>query len=110
MAIDAGDKNYVKNVLFEDVRVESIQEGRLFHLNVRFNKKYDKQPGQLIDGVTFRNIVYQGMGENPSWMQGLDRDRTVRNVTFDNVVVNGKRMTDLSGWRTNEYVENVTIK
>lgn len=110
MAIDAGDKNYVKNVLFEDVRVESIQEGRLFHLNVRFNKKYDKQPGQLIDGVTFRNIVYQGMGENPSWMQGQDRDRTVRNVTFDNVVVNGKRMTDLSGWQTNEYVENVTIK
>ena len=29
MAIDCGDKNLVRNVLFEDIRVESIQEGRL---------------------------------------------------------------------------------
>jgi len=53
MAIDAGDRNRVKNILFEDIRVESIQEGRLFHINVRFNGKYDKQPGQSIDGVNF---------------------------------------------------------
>lgn len=55
MAIDAGDRNRVKNILFEDIRVESIQEGKLFHINIRFNPKYDKQPGQSIDGVTFRN-------------------------------------------------------
>ena len=27
MAIDAGDRNRVKNILFEDIRVESIQRG-----------------------------------------------------------------------------------
>jgi hypothetical protein len=37
MAIDAGDRNRVKNILFEDIRVESIQEGKLFHINIRFN-------------------------------------------------------------------------
>ena len=60
------DRNRVKNILFEDIRVESIQEGKLFHINIRFNPKYDKQPGQSIDGVTFRNITYNGVGENPS--------------------------------------------
>ena len=110
MAIDAGDRNRVKNILFEDIRVESIQEGRLFHINVRFNGKYDKQPGQSIDGVTFRNITYNGVGENPSLIKGLDKDRMVRDVIFENVVVNGKKMKDLSGFITNEYIERIEVK
>lgn len=110
MAIDAGDKNKVKNILFEDIRVESIQEGRLFHINVRFNEKYDKQPGQSIDGVTFRNIIYNGTGENPSLIKGLDKERMVKNVTFENVVINGEKMKELKGFITNEYVEDLEVK
>lgn len=110
MAIDAGDKNKVKNILFEDIRVESIQEGRLFHINVRFNEKYDKQPGQSIDGVTFRNIIYNGAGENPSLIKGLDKERMVKNVTFENVVINGEKMKELKGFITNEYVEDLEVK
>lgn len=110
MAIDAGDRNRVKNILFEDIRVESIQEGKLFHINIRFNPKYDKQPGQSIDGVTFRNITYNGVGENPSLIKGLDKERMVRNITFENVVVNGKKIKDLKGFITNEYIEGIKIK
>ena len=33
MAVDCGDKNLVRKILFEDIRVENIQEGRLFHIN-----------------------------------------------------------------------------
>ncbi|WP_294544092.1 glycosyl hydrolase family 28 protein [uncultured Bacteroides sp.] len=110
MAIDAGDKNTVKNVLFEDIRVESIQEGRLFHINVRFNEKYDKQPGSGIENVTFRNIIYNGIGENPSLIKGLDKTRMVKRVTFDNVVINGEKMKDLKGFITNEFIENIKVK
>ena len=110
MAIDAGDRNRVKNILFEDIRVESIQEGKLFHINIRFNPKYDKQPGQSIDGVTFRNITYNGVGENPSLIKGLDKERMVRNITFENVVVNGEKIKDLKGFITNEYIEGIKIK
>lgn len=91
MAIDAGDRNRVKNILFEDIRVESIQEGRLFHINVRFNGKYDKQPGQSIDGVTFRNITYNGVGENPSLIKGLDKDRMVRDVILRTLWLMGRK-------------------
>lgn len=110
MAIDCGDKNLVRNVLFEDIRVESIQEGRLFHLNIRFNKKYDKAPGGGIEDVTFRNITYDGVGENPSLIKGIDSNRKVKNVLFENVMINGQRMADLKGFVTNEFIENVRVK
>lgn len=110
MAIDCGDKNLVRNVLFEDIRVENIQEGRLFHLNIRFNKKYDKAPGGGIEDITFRNITYDGVGENPSLIKGIDSNRKVKNVLFENVMINKQRMTDLKGFVTNEFIENVRVK
>lgn len=110
MAVDCGDKNLVRNILFEDIRVESIQEGRLFYVKVRFNPKYDKQPGSGIDGITFRNITYTGIGENPSLIEGLDKDRMVKNVTFENVVINGERMKGLEGFSTNEFIKGIKIK
>ena len=110
MTVDAGDKNLVRNVLFEDVRVENIQEGRLFYLRVRFNEKYDRQPGRGIEGVTFRNIRYDGLGESPSLMKGLDVARKVKGVTFENVWIGGKKMNGLDGWETNGFVEDVTVR
>lgn len=110
MTVDCGDKNQVRNVLFEDIRVENIQEGRLFYVKVRFNEKYDKQPGSGIEGITFRNITYTGIGENPSLLQGLDKERTVQNVTFENVVINGERMKDLKGIVTNDIIKGIKIK
>lgn len=110
MAVDCGDKNLVRNILFEDIRVESIQEGRLFHVRVRFNPKYDKQPGRGIENVTFRNITYNGVGENPSLIQGLDAERMVRNVTFENVVINGNRMKNLKDFVTNEFIKDIRVK
>ena len=98
------------NILFEDIRVENIQEGRLFYVKVRFNEKYDKQPGSGIEGITFRNITYTGIGENPSLIQGLDKERTVQNVTFENVVINGERMKDLKGIVTNDFIKGIKIK
>lgn len=107
MTVDCGDKNHARHILFENIRVESIQEGCLFYVKVRFNEKYDKAPGSGIDGLTFRNVTYTGLGENPSLIEGLDEEHTVKNVTFENVVVNGKVMDSLEGVRTNGFVREV---
>lgn len=109
MTIDAGDRNLVRNVLFEDIRVENIQEGRLFTLKVRFNEKYDHEPGRGIENVTFRNITYYGTDENFSLIQGYDEKRKVRNVTFENVILNGKKMVDVNDFQMNKFVENVKV-
>ena len=77
---DSPTGEVIENLIFRniDIRVESIQEGRLFYVKVRFNGKYDKVPGNSIDGITFRNITYTGIGENPSVIEGLDKERTVK--------------------------------
>lgn len=110
MNIDCGDKNIVRNVLFEDIRVESIQEGRLFCLKVLYNPKYNKAPGNSIEEITFRNITYDGVGENPSLIKVIDENHSVRNITFENVVINGKRMKDVNEFITNEFIKDIKVK
>lgn len=110
MTIDVGDRNLVRRVLFEDIRVESIQEGRLINVNVRFNDKYDHAPGRGIEDVTFRNITYNGIGENPSILKGYDKERKVKNILFENIIINGKRIDDINYFTTNEFIEGVTVK
>lgn len=110
MAVDCGDKNLVRKILFEDIRVESIQEGRLFHINVRFNSKYDKQPGRGIEDITFRNITYNGVGENPSLLKGFDQECSAKNIIFDNVMINGVKMKNTDDFITNEYIKKITVK
>lgn len=89
MNIDCGDKNRVRNVLLEDIRVENIQEGLLFCIKVMFNPKYNKAPERKISDITFRNISYTGVGENVSLIRGYDKNSN--NVAFKNIMVNGKK-------------------
>lgn len=108
--IDCGDKNRVRNVLFEDIRVENIQEGRLFCIKVLFNPKYNKAPGGKVSGVAFRNITYTGVGENISLIHGYDKNNNVENVTFENIVINGKRLMNLDMFSLNEFAEGILVK
>lgn len=110
ITIDAGDRNLVRRVLFEDIRIENIQEGRLFTVNVRFNDKYDHAPGRGIEDVVFRNITYNGVGENRSVVMGYSKKNRVKNVLFDNVMINGEKMKDINGFISNEFVEGIKIK
>lgn len=110
MTIDVGDRNLVRDVLFEDIRVESIQEGRLFTINVRFNEKYDHEPGRGIENVVFRNIRYQGVGENPSIIRGYDAGRLVKNVLFENVRINGVPLRNTDDFLKNEFIEGIVVK
>lgn len=112
MAINVGDHNLARNILFEDIRVENIQEGQLFHLRVMYNPKYNTGPGKGIENITFRNITYTGFNENPSVIEGYDTQRIITNITFENIVINGKKITSLENLNIekNEFVKNIAIK
>jgi polygalacturonase len=94
LAISAGDTNTVRNILFDDVRVDHIQEGKLFNVRTVYNAKYNTSPGLLVDGVRFRNIRFTGAGwASPSTVSGLAADRPVRNISFENVTIAGRKLT-----------------
>lgn len=94
LAINVGDDNYVKNVLFDDIRIENINNGCLVQVKVAYNQKYCTAPGRGVENVTFRNVKYDGEMPNISLIAGYDEQRTVKNITFDGLVINGKKIYD----------------
>lgn len=97
MAISAGDSNLVRNITFEDVRVENIKEGMLFNFHVGYNEKYNTSPGRGIENVLLRHVRFTGNGTwSPSVIAGYDASRRVRHVVLDDVVVGGKKLTATS--------------
>ena len=111
MAINVGDHNLARRITFENIRVENIQEGQLFHLRVMYNEKYNTGPGRGVEQIVFRNIRYTGDKDaNPSVLRGYGPDRLVQGVRFENVEVRGERLGSMDYFRTNEYVRDVTIE
>lgn len=92
MAINAGDFNLVRNVRYEDMRIEDFEEGQLLNLRIINNKKYNTGPGRAIEHIYFKNIHYNGTSEAVSTISGLDKTHTVNDITFDNLILNGKKV------------------
>lgn len=111
MAISCGDLNLIRDILFEDVRVEDVQEGKLFHVEVMFNEKYNTAPGRGIRNVTFRNVSCDDIpGLSPSSVKGYDSGYYVDSVFFENVRIGGRRMKSLEGVETNGFIRNIIIR
>jgi len=112
MTINVGDHNLAQNITFEDIRVEHIQEGQLFHLRVMYNQKYNTGPGRGVKNITFRNISCTGKYINSSLIEGYDKNRKIENVLFENIVLNGKRITSLKELNIDkkDFVEKIRIK
>lgn len=94
LAINGGDNNIIRNVLFEDIRIEDFRQGQLFNIRIFYNEKYCEAPGMGIENVHFRNINYNGSNAELSIIAGYNNDRMVRNVTFENLKINGRLITD----------------
>lgn len=94
MSLNAGDSNLIRNVLFENIRVEDFRCGQLVNLRVFYNSKYCTSPGRGIENVTFRNVTYNGSHAEQSVICGYDETRRVRNVVFENLSINGVVISD----------------
>jgi len=94
IGIMAGDDNLVRDVVVDGMRVENIQEGKLFSFLVVNTAKYNTSPGRGIENITLRNVSHSGKGSpSASRIAGHDAGRRVRNIVLDNVTVGGKRLT-----------------
>ncbi len=119
LSINVSDGNLARDIRFEDIRVDDFTEGQLVNLRVAFNRKYCTAPGRGIEGVTFKNISYNGTHANLSIVAGYDDARAIRNITFENLTINGKEISwkmdkpsfypawDLGRIFVGEHVENI---
>lgn len=112
LAINASDNNLVRNIRYENIRIEDIQEGQLFNFRVYYNEKYSVAPGRRIENIYLKNIVYNGVAPNPSIIKGYDGQRVVQGITFENVKINGKVISDAKsgGIRIGEYASGINFK
>ena len=102
LAINCGDNNLVRNVTFDNIRIEGIRQGCITQVKVGWNQKYCKAPGAGVENVTFRNIRYysspMGGGRegapNMSVMTGYDAQHKVSGVTFEGLKINGQKIYD----------------
>ena len=112
MCINVGDHNLARNITFEDIRVDNIQEGQLFHLRVMYNQKYNTGPGRGVENIVFRNISCIGKYINPSLIEGYDKNRKVENILFENIVLNGKQVKSMEELNVNmrNFVGKLELK
>ena len=93
IGIMAGDDNLVRDVWFENIRVDRIEEGKLFNFHIAYTPRYNTSPGRGIENITLRNVSFSGNGSpSASVIHGYDQRRRIRNIVLDNVTVGGKRL------------------
>lgn len=121
LALNPGDSNLIQNVLVEDLRVENFRLGQLLNFRVMFNDKYNTSPGRGIRNVVIKDLSYEGEGSITSLFSGYDAERTISNVTFHNLRINGKVIDDKMSkpaWyatadfiplHVNDHVKNLTF-
>ena len=94
MSLNAGDSNLIRNVRFENIRIEDFRRGQLVNIRVFYNKKYCTSPGRGIEDVLFKNITYNGSHAEISIISGYDETRKVKDVIFENLKMNGQLISD----------------
>jgi hypothetical protein len=120
LALNSGDSNLIEDIRFDNIRIDDIRKGQLFNIRVMFNHMYNTSPGMGIQNVYFKNISYTGKNANLSLIAGYDDMRRIRNLTFENLNINGKviednmpgkpgfyKTSDMAGIFIGEHVEGV---
>ena len=124
IGINCSDDNKCGNFLFKDVYVEDFTNGSLMTVRTMPYGYGDAiRSGKTIQDVRFENLYYTGTGERKSIIQGIDCERFVNGVHFENFNVRTSpssaytRVTSLAGYAvggvsmfdTNSYAYNITF-
>jgi hypothetical protein len=92
LSITCGDKNTVRNVDFDDIRVEHIREAGGYLIGLAFGCFPPSTTlGRMIENIHFKNITYTGKAA--LFICGK-AGHSINGVTFDNLVINGERITN----------------
>ena len=121
MNICALHGTYFRNIVFENIRVNRCE--RLIGLGFKDNFWFGSIQGDQsypggIDGVIFRNIICESNSgskiANDIWLYGWYKEGTptkqVKNITFDNVIIEGNLLQNDQSIKTNNVSGIILVK
>lgn len=108
LGVKNGDRAEVRDVLFEDIRIEDARVQLLELVVDKDMWSKDDRRGQ-IRNVTFRNVSLTGGSFVRSNLTGFDTDHLIDRVTFENLRIHGKWISNPPEGKIaiNPYVRNV---
>ena len=62
------------------------------------------------DNIYYGDIQYNATGSSDIYLSGFDENHLVSNIFIENLLINGKNLTDLDSVGKNEFVKNVVLK
>ena len=91
-----GGSGHIHHYLFENIRIDN-SDWRIFHMVTKPNRwgNWDPEKGSISD-ITFRNLEFYGKQRIPSLILGHDVKHPVYNITFENLVIDGKKILNPS--------------
>lgn len=90
---EPGEDMRLENVTVEDIRMHGAGQREFIRLRPVVNQYMHRKVPGFIRNVRFRDITIEGQpGEYLVQIEGADEEHDVREVTFENVLVNGQTL------------------
>jgi len=108
----------MSDIPFENIQFENLYGGRPIAVEyggrpIAVEIVSDGTDTGSLSGVVFRNITFTGDKYLPAQVRGVSREFPLQNVTFDNVVFNGRQIKKADCRKylfVNPYIENLQFK
>ena len=119
ISINCSDNIVCNDFVFKNINVEDFSNGRLLSVNVEpEGSGAARANGKSVTNIRFENLSYNGYGERPSSIKGIDAGRYVKEVYFENFKVNGRLIRRLGDYKaqgvkmiaTNRFAYKVTFQ
>lgn len=97
MGIHHGDHAVVSDITFKNIRIDDAPGAQLFDIRIADSVwSRDTKMGNIRD-ILFKNIRYIGEDDiqlSDSRLEGFSREHNIENVTFENIIINGRTAVD----------------
>ncbi len=111
-AINCNDGAVVKNVTFEDLRVDAIHRTANL-INIRLEKTpFGTSAGAGVQNINFNRVTLKTSNQQSNVIYGEDASHIINNVHFRDLKINGQYIISAidGGFDLNSFTDNITFQ